>query len=67
MVTTTLCKPLSDKEDRMLALLAGDEEVATWLGELGATDAELKTLLRPYEGELVMCEQDGPKNQLLVQ
>jgi putative SOS response-associated peptidase YedK len=61
MVTTASCKPLSDKDGRMPALLANSLDVATWLGELGASDTELKALLRPYEGELVMREQDGPK------
>jgi putative SOS response-associated peptidase YedK len=61
MVTTESCKPLGNKDGRMSVLLASDEEVATWLDEFGVTDAELKALLRPYEGELVMREQDGPK------
>jgi hypothetical protein len=47
----------------MPALLASDEEIAMWLGELGTSDAELMALLRPYEGELVMREQDGPKSK----
>ena len=45
----------------MPALLRDDEEVATWLGETGATDAELKALLRPYDGSLVMREQESSK------
>ena len=32
-----------------------------WLGEVGAPGAELKALLRPYDGSLVMREQDGAK------
>jgi putative SOS response-associated peptidase YedK len=61
MVTTASCPPLAAKDDRMPALLRNDDEVAMWLGEAGASDAELKSLLRPYDGSLVMREQDGPK------
>lgn len=61
MVTTGSCRPLSDRDSRMPALLHSDEDVAAWLGELGATDAELKALLRPYEGSLVMREQEPKK------
>ena len=61
MVTTNSCPPLAAKDGRMPALLRDEEEIATWLGETGATDAELKALLRPYDSSLVMREQDGPK------
>lgn len=61
MVTTASCPPLSEKDERMLALLCDDEEVATWLGETGATAAELKALLRPYDGSLVVREQEPSK------
>lgn len=57
MVTTAACPPLSEKDERMPALLRDEDEVAVWLGETGATDAELKALLRPYDGTLVMREQ----------
>ncbi len=61
MVTTEACAPLNMRDDRMPALLRDEDEIATWLGETGATGAELKSLLRPYDGSLVMREQDGPK------
>jgi putative SOS response-associated peptidase YedK len=61
MVTTASCPPLAAKDERMPALLCDDEDVATWLGETGATDAELNALLRPYEGSLVMREQEPSK------
>jgi putative SOS response-associated peptidase YedK len=61
MVTTASCPPLAAKDERMPALLRDCEEVSTWLGETGATDAELKTLLRPYEGSLMMREQEPSK------
>jgi putative SOS response-associated peptidase YedK len=60
MVTTASCKPLSDKDERMPALLHTGE-IGTWLGEDGASAAELKALLRPYDGSLVMREQDSAK------
>lgn len=44
----------------MPALLHMDE-IGTWLGEDGASAAELKALLRPYDGSLVMREQDSAK------
>lgn len=61
MVTTESCPPLATKDGRMPALLRDEDEVAMWLGEVGATGAELKALLRPYDGLLVMREQDGPE------
>ncbi len=62
MVTTESCPPLSLRDNRMPALICDDDEIAQWLGETGATDAELKALLRPYAGSLVMREQDVPKS-----
>jgi putative SOS response-associated peptidase YedK len=38
---------LHSLHDRMPALIAPDNW-ATWLGEIAATDPELKALLRPY-------------------
>lgn len=61
MVTTDSVAPLNERDSRMPAILANEDEIAIWLGETGADGAELKALLRPYEGELVMREQDGPK------
>jgi putative SOS response-associated peptidase YedK len=63
MVTTESCAPLNAKDNRMPALLRDDDEIAMWLGESGASEADLKALLRPYDGELVMREQDPPKNK----
>jgi hypothetical protein len=42
-------------------LLRDDEEVATWLGETGAVDADVKALLRPFDGSLVVREQEPSK------
>jgi putative SOS response-associated peptidase YedK len=61
MVTTDSAPPLSERDSRMPSILANEDEVSTWLGETGANGAELKSLLRPYAGELVMREQDVPK------
>jgi putative SOS response-associated peptidase YedK len=62
MITTASCAPLSAKDERMPALLEMDE-VAVWLGEAGASDADLKALLRPYRGSLVMREQEVSKKK----
>jgi putative SOS response-associated peptidase YedK len=61
MVTTDSAPPLSERDSRMPAILASEDEVSIWLGETGADAPELKALLRPYEGELIMREQDGPE------
>jgi putative SOS response-associated peptidase YedK len=58
MVTTASSPPLNTKDERMPALLELDE-VGKWIGEQDLSPAELKALLRPYIGELVMREQDG--------
>ena len=60
MITTASCAPLSLRDERMPALLNPDE-IGTWLGEDGASPAELKALLRPYDGSLVIREQDSPR------
>jgi putative SOS response-associated peptidase YedK len=62
MVTTDACAPLREKDDRMPALL-GLDEIAMWLGETGAGLAEVKALLRPYPGMLVMRPQDPGKER----
>ena len=62
MVTTASCAPLNLRDERMPAPLDADE-VGTWLGETGASAAELKALLRPYEGSLVMREQTASKKR----
>jgi putative SOS response-associated peptidase YedK len=61
MVTTASCPPLAAKDDRMPALLHDDAEVGVWLGETGVGPTDIKSLLRPYDGSLVMREQDPPK------
>jgi len=60
MVTTASCPPLNAKDERMPAVLELDE-VGKWIGEDALSPAELKALLRPYAGDLVMREQDGSK------
>lgn len=57
MITTASCPPLDARDQRMPAILELDE-VPIWLGEKGATASELKALLRPYRGSLVMREQE---------
>jgi putative SOS response-associated peptidase YedK len=58
MVTTAACPPLCDRDSRMPALLATPEEVRVWLGETDAATDAIKAVLRPYEGTLVMREQE---------
>ena len=60
MATTEACSPLNGKDNRMPAIL-GPDEVAKWIGEEGAGDKELKALLRPYSGVLVMRPQEPNK------
>jgi putative SOS response-associated peptidase YedK len=57
MVTTDSAPPLDARDSRMPALL-DLEDVSIWLGERSASLAELKALLRPYRGPLVMREQE---------
>jgi putative SOS response-associated peptidase YedK len=65
MVTTQSCAPLDMRDDRMPAILRNDTEIKTWLAEMPATAVELKALLRPYDGSLVMREQEpgGPPSK----
>lgn len=57
MVTQEAIEPLHGRDNRMPALLEMDD-VAAWIGELGATNAELKAmLLKSYHAELVIREQ----------
>ncbi len=60
MVTTASCPPLDAKDERMPALLEFGE-IGKWIGEQSLSPGELKALLRPYTGELVMREQDGSR------
>ncbi|MGH6890034.1 MAG: SOS response-associated peptidase family protein [Rhizomicrobium sp.] len=60
MVTTAACPPLCGRDGRMPALLADPEEIRMWLGETGAAPDAIKSLLRPYQGLLVMREQEKP-------
>jgi putative SOS response-associated peptidase YedK len=60
MVTTRSCAPLDRKDDRMPAILK-PEEVAMWIGEVGATPSQLKSFLRPFDGSLIMREQAAGK------
>jgi putative SOS response-associated peptidase YedK len=60
MVTTDAVAPLNGKDNRMPAII-GPDEVARWIGEEGASNAELKALLRPYAGVLVMRPQEPGK------
>jgi putative SOS response-associated peptidase YedK len=57
MVTTASCPPLDMRDSRMPAIL-GENEVADWIGLTGASPQDLKALLRPFEGSLVMREQE---------
>lgn len=60
MVTTASCPPLDRKDERMPAILK-PEEIARWIGEESATPAEIKSLLRPFDGSLVVREQEPAK------
>lgn len=60
MVTTAACPPISDRDGRMPALLANPDEIRIWLGETDVSHHTIKSVLRPYEGELAMREQEKP-------
>jgi len=60
MVTTESCAPLNLKDSRMPAVLHPDD-IPQWLGEKAASTAELKALLRPYDGSLIVREQEPTK------
>ena len=61
MVTQDSVEPLNGKDNRMPALLEMTD-VPQWIGEKGATTAELKAmLLKPYSAPLVMREQPTNK------
>jgi putative SOS response-associated peptidase YedK len=62
MVTTQSCAPLNERDDRMPAILADEDEVAMWLGETGEGEDELKKLLQPYDGKLTIRPQEGAPN-----
>jgi putative SOS response-associated peptidase YedK len=62
MVTTDARAPLHEKDDRMPALL-GLDEVGAWIGEDSVGVAELRALLRPYSGLLVMRPQEQRKER----
>lgn len=59
MVTTPANKLIGTITDRMPAVLA-PAHWAKWLGEEPATPAELKALLRPFEGDWEMEAETAP-------
>jgi putative SOS response-associated peptidase YedK len=61
MVTTASCAPLSDRDSRMPAILASQDDVRVWLGERAVSPAMVKGVLRPFEGSLMMREQNPSK------
>jgi putative SOS response-associated peptidase YedK len=62
MVTTESCPPLSARDSRMPALL-DLEDVPAWIGERAMSTGDLKALLRPYAGSLVIRPQDPDKER----
>jgi putative SOS response-associated peptidase YedK len=60
MITTASCAPLDRRDERMPAILK-PQDIAAWIGEGSATQAELKSFLRPFDGSLVMREQEPSK------
>ncbi|HEX2591852.1 MAG TPA: SOS response-associated peptidase family protein, partial [Rhizomicrobium sp.] len=62
-VTTFSPEIVNSKDDRFPVLLDTDEDIALWLGETGAPLEEIKTLVRVYDGELIVEEEkkDEPK------
>jgi len=62
MVTTASCPPLDARDSRMPAILDGDDAIATWLGERDALPEDMKAVLRPFTGSLVIREQNPSKD-----
>jgi putative SOS response-associated peptidase YedK len=60
MVTTASCPPLNLKDERMPAILK-PEDIAPWIGETDVTPAQAKSLLRSFDGSLVVREQASGK------
>jgi len=60
MITTASCAPLDRRDERMPAILE-PEDIAAWIGEGSATQAELKSFLHPFDGSLLMREQEPSK------
>jgi putative SOS response-associated peptidase YedK len=61
LVTQDSVEPLNGKDNRMPALL-GMTDIPQWIGEKGATTAELKAMLvKPYSAPLTM--RDQPTNK----
>lgn len=60
MVTTPPNALIATITDRMPAVLRPGDW-ATWLGEAPASPAELKAMLRPFEGDWDMAPQEPPK------
>ena len=60
MITTESCAPLNGR-DSMRPARRDLDEVPKWIGETAATSPELKAMLRPYSGFLVMREQQPAK------
>jgi putative SOS response-associated peptidase YedK len=56
-VTTLSPEIVHTKDDRFPVLLDNDEDIAFWLGETGAPLEEIKTLVRIYDGALIVEEE----------
>lgn len=62
MATTAECPQLAAlKIERMPAILQSEADIALWLGEQQAPLHDVKAVLRPYPGELIMEPQERPK------
>lgn len=62
IVTTDANQAVGEIHDRMPVILHEDE-YAAWLGEVPAQSRELKGLLRPYDGQLVIWPVDPRMNK----
>lgn len=62
-VTTYSPAIVNTKDDRFPVLLDTEADIALWLGETGVPLEEIKTLVRIYDGELMVEEEkkDEPK------
>jgi putative SOS response-associated peptidase YedK len=59
-VTTDSPPSVHSRDDRFPLLFSMEEDVALWLGETGVPPAEIKSLIRMFEGELIVEEEKKP-------
>lgn len=60
-VTTDSPPSVHSKDERFPLLLSSEDEISLWLGEDGAPPECVKSLIRPFGGELIVEEEARPQ------